>query len=134
MKKMTMANSEFVDLFNGLVAVQGLKGVKFGLLVAKNVRVIQEELDHLENASKPSEEFMELSAKINELMNNKDDEGIKALESDNAKLIQDRKDQLVEIEKLMAEETSMNLFPITESCLPADITGEQIMNIDKIIE
>jgi len=134
MKKMTMANSEFVDLFNGLVAVQGLKGVKFGLLVAKNVRVIQEELDHLENASKPSEEFMELSTKMNELMNNKDDEGIKALESDNAKLIQDRKDQLAEIEKLMVEETSMNLFPIAESCLPEDITGEQIMNIDKIIE
>ena len=134
MKKMTMTNAEFVDLFNGLVSVQGLKGVKFGLLVAKNVRVIQEELDYLENASKPSEEFMELSARMNECMSNKDDEGVKALESDNEKLIQDRKDQLAEIEKLMGEETSMSLFPVTESCLPTDITGEQIMNIDKIIE
>ena len=40
-----MKNSEFVELFNGLAAVQQLKGVKFGLLVSKNVRTIQKELD-----------------------------------------------------------------------------------------
>ena len=73
MKKFTETNGEFVELFKGLTAVQGLKGVKFGLLVAKNVRVIQNELQHLEDASKPTEEFLELSAKINEAMNSKDE-------------------------------------------------------------
>ena len=134
MKKFTETNAEFVELFKGRTAVQSLKGVKFGLLVAKNVRVIQNELQHLEDASKPTEEFLELSAKINEAMNNKDEEAVKALEADNADLIQERKDQLAEIEKLMEEESTLELFPIPEDCIPEDITAEQIMGIDKIIE
>ena len=32
-----MKNGEFVTLFNGLTAVQELKGVKFGLLISKNI-------------------------------------------------------------------------------------------------
>jgi len=134
MKKFTETNGEFVELFKGLTAVQGLKGVKFGLLVAKNVRVIQNELQHLEDASKPTEEFLELSAKINEAMNNKDEEAVKALEADNEGLIQERKDQLSEIDALMGEESTLELFPIAEDCIPQDITAEQIMGIDKIIE
>ena len=89
-----MKNSEFVELFNGLAAVQQLKGVKFGLLVSKNV---------------------------------------KALEKKNAKLIQERKDQLAELEKLMEEEVELELLEIPEDCLPENISGEQIINIDKII-
>ena len=49
-----MKNGEFVELFNGLTAVQQLKGVKFGLLVSKNIRTIQEELKDIEEASKPT--------------------------------------------------------------------------------
>lgn len=134
MKKFTETNAEFVELFKGLTAVQSLKGVKFGLLVAKNVRVIQNELQHLEDASKPTEEFLELSVKINEAMHNKAEEAVKTLEADNADLIQERKDQLAEIEKLMEEESTLELFPIPEDCIPEDITAEQIMGIDKIIE
>ena len=127
MKKFTETNAEFVELFKGLTAVQSLKGVKFGLLVAKNVRVIQNELQHLEDASKPTEEFLELSVKINEAMNNKAEEAVKTLEADNA-------DLMAEIEKLMEEESTLELFPIPEDCIPEDITAEQIMGIDKIIE
>ena len=78
--KVKMKNGEFVELFNGLTAVQQLKGVKFGLLVSKNIRVIQEELKDIEEASKPSEEFLELSQKMQVLMNKKDDEAIAKLE------------------------------------------------------
>ena len=72
-----MKNGEFVELFNGLTAVQQLKGVKFGLLVSKNIRVIQEELKDIEEASKPTEEFLGLSQKMQVLMNQKDDEAIR---------------------------------------------------------
>ena len=129
-----MKNGEFVELFNGLAAVQQLKGVKFGLLVSKNVRIIQEELDYLEEASKPTQEFVDLSVKINQLMNEKKQDEVKALENENATLIQERKDQLAELDKLMQEEVEIKLLPIPENCLPADISGEQIINIDKIIE
>jgi|TARA_Y100000768_G_scaffold246996_1_gene187400 hypothetical protein len=133
MTKMKMKNSEFVELFNGLAAVQQLKGVKFGLLVSKNVRTIQKELDYLEDASKPSDEFVALSVQMNQLMNDKNEKEVKALEKKNAKLIQERKDQLAELEKLMEEEVELELLEIPEDCLPEDISGEQIINIDKII-
>ena len=128
-----MKNSEFVELFNGLAAVQQLKGVKFGLLVSKNVRTIQKELDYLEDASKQSYEFVALSVQMNQLMNDKNEKEVKALEKKNAKLIQERKDQLAELEKLMEEEVELELLEIPEDCLPEDISGEQIINIDKII-
>ena len=132
--KVKMKNGEFVELFNGLTAVQQLKGVKFGLLVSKNIRVIQEELKDIEEASKPSEEFLELSQKMQVLMNKKDDEAIAKLEKENKELVDARKEQLAEIDKLLLEETEIELHGISEDCLPKDITGEQIINIDKIIE
>lgn len=129
-----MKNGEFVELFNGLTAVKNLKGVKFGLLVSKNVRIIQEELKDIEEASKPTEEFLELSHKMQVLMNQKDDEAIAKLEEENKELVEERKAQLSEIDKLLLEETEIELHAIPEDCLPTDITGEQIINIDKIIE
>ncbi len=129
-----MKNGEFVTLFNGLTAVQQLKGVKFGLLVSKNIRVIQEELKDIEEASKPTEEFLELSQKMHVLMNEKNDEAIAKLEEDNKELVDARKEQLEEVDKLLLEETEIELHAIPEDCLPTDITGEQIINIDKIIE
>ena len=132
--KIKMKNGEFLELFNGLTAVQQLKGVKFGLLVSKNLRKLQTELDHLEQASKPAEEFVTLSTQVNQLMNEKKDKEIAKLEKENEKLIKERKEQLVEVEKLMKEEIEVQLHTIPEDCLPTDITGEQIINIDKIIE
>tara|TARA_R100000005_G_C5000619_1_gene207494 strand:- start:156 stop:557 length:402 start_codon:yes stop_codon:yes gene_type:complete len=132
--KVKMKNGEFVELFNGLTAVQQLKGVKFGLLVSKNIRVIQEELKDIEEASKPTDEFLGLSQKMQVLMNQKDDEAIAKLEEENKELVDARKEQLAEVDKLLLEETEIELHGIPEDCLPADITGEQIINIDKIIE
>ena len=129
-----MKNGEFVEIFNGLTAVQKLKGVKFGLLVAKNIRILKTELNDLEEASKPTEEFLELSQKMNQLMNKKDDDAIKALEKENETLVNERKAQLKEVDTLLLEETEIDLISIPESCLPAEISAEQILAIDKVIE
>lgn len=129
-----MKNGEFVELFNGLTSVQKLKGVKLGLLVSKNIRIIQEELKDIEEASKPSDDFLELSQKVQILMNQDKKDEIADLEKENAELVQSRKDQLEEVDKLLLEETEIELHAIPEDCLPTDITGEQIINIDKIIE
>jgi|TARA_R110000803_G_scaffold45482_1_gene95855 hypothetical protein len=132
--KVRMKNGEFVELFNGLTSVQKLKGVKLGLLVSKNIRIIQEELKDIEEASKPSDDFLELSQKVQVLMNQDKKDEIADLEKENAELVQSRKDQLEEVDKLLLEETEIELHAIPEDCLPTDITGEQIINIDKIIE
>ena len=129
-----MKNGEFVELFNGLTSVQKLKGVKFGLLVAKNLRILKEELTDLEEASRPTEEFLELSQKMQELMNQKDDKAIQNLEDENKELVDARKKQLKEVDTLLLEETDINLISIPESCLPEEISAEQILAIDKIIE
>ena len=92
---MKMKNSEFVELFNGLAAVQQLKGVKFGLLVSKNVRTIQKELDYLENASKPSDEFVALSVQMNQLMNDKNEKEVKALENELNEMTNEQKEETV---------------------------------------
>ena len=132
--KVKMKNGEFVELFNGLTSVQKLKGVKFGLLVAKNLRILKEELTDLEEASRPTEEFLELSQKMQELMNQKDDKAIQNLEDENKELVDARKKQLKEVDTLLLEETDINLISIPESCLPEEISAEQILAIDKIIE
>ena len=134
MTKVELKNGEFVELVNGLFSVQSLKGVKFGLLVSKNIRILQEELNHLESAAAPSEEFLALSAQVNALIAEDKKEDIQKLEEENAELVQARKDQLAEVEELLQETTKMNLHIIPEDCLPADISGEQIINIDRIIE
>ena len=82
-------NREIVDLFNGLQSVQDLQGVRFGLLVSKNVRIIQQELSDLEEASKPSDEFVVLSQKVNAL--NDDKEAIQKLEEEHKELIEARR-------------------------------------------
>ena len=132
--KIKMKNGEFLELFNGLTAVQQLKGVKFGLLVSKNLRKLQTELDHLEQASKPAEEFVTLSTQVNQLMNEKKDKEIAKLEKENEKLIKERKEQLVEVEKLMKEEIEVQLHTIPEDCLPTDITGIPVVCDDDDID
>tara|TARA_R110000824_G_scaffold74264_3_gene188981 strand:- start:961 stop:1359 length:399 start_codon:yes stop_codon:yes gene_type:complete len=125
-------NREFVDLINGLFNVQDLQGVRFSLVVSKNIRILQQELTDLESASKPSEEFLELSMKAKAL--GEDDKAIKELEDNNPKLIAERKSQLEEIDKMMEEEIKIKLHGITENILPEGITAAQITGIDKLIK
>ena len=48
MSKQTVTNQELVDLANGLHLVKDLKGVKFALVVAKNMENLQKELKHID--------------------------------------------------------------------------------------
>ena len=74
-------------MINGLFAVQELKGKKFSLTVSKNIVILQKALKELEEAGKPSEEFMKLAKEVNELanLNNEDSKDkIDTLEKENA--------------------------------------------------
>lgn len=135
MKKVKMKNGEFVNLFNGLNEVKSLPGVKFGLLVAKNLRIIETELKDIETFSQPSAEFVELSRKYNELKESgADEKKLNKLEKDNDNIIKARQKQIDEVNSLLSEEVEIQLHSISEEALPESITGQQIINIDKIIE
>jgi hypothetical protein len=127
---------EFVELANGLYKVQELKGKEFGLVVSKNIKTIQSSLKELEDASQPSAEFKKLAIQIQEIVANEGDDSIKikSLEEEHKELIESRKQQIADIQLTLNEEIKLELFPIKENILPEDITGEQILGIDKIIE
>ena len=116
-------NRELVELINGLFNVQELQGVRFGLVVSKNIRILQQELKDLEEASKATPEFISLSQQ----------EAVEQLERDNMELVEGRRTQLEEIDKMMAEECEVRLHEVAEDILPESISAMQITNIDKLI-
>ena len=128
---------ELVNLINGLFAVQTLKGKRFSLIVSKNIAILQKSLKDVEEAGKPSEEFMALATQVNEIAN-KNEEGAKeqidALEKNNQELVDSRRVQMDKVTKIMEEEITVDLNTITEDILPEDVTAQQINKIIKIIE
>ena len=137
MTTINATKGEFVSLINGLFQVQELKGKKFGLVINKNITTLKDELQHLEDLGKPSEEFMELAMKVNEI-SAKDPENSKEeidkLEKENEELVRSRREQLEKVQERMTETMTINLDTISEKFLPEDITARQISNIEKIIK
>jgi len=127
-------NQELVTLLQGLYGVQNLKGIKFALKVARNISVIKQVLEPIEDVAAPSQEFIELSQKVGELEKSKDTKGIKKLEKENKKLVDDRKKQLAELQEIMKEETEIDLVKIEEGLLPEEITAGQINGIETLIK
>lgn len=137
MTTITATKGELVNLINGLFQVQELKGKKFGLAVSKNLKILKDELQDLEDMGKPSEEFMALAAQVNEIANGGAEDSkevIDNLEKENEVLVTARRKQMDKITVLMEEEVSVSLNTLTESILPEDISAAQINNIIKIIE
>jgi hypothetical protein len=136
MTTINATKGEFVNLINGLFQVQELKGKKFGLAISKNIVTLKKELQHLEDLGKPSEEFMELAMKVNEI-SQKDPENSKVeidkLEKENEELVKLRREQMDNVSELMKDEMSIELKTISEKILPEEITAKQINSIEKII-
>jgi hypothetical protein len=89
MKTINATKGELVNIINGLFAVQELKGKTFSLTVSKNISILRDTLKDVEEAGKPSPEFLEIAQKVNEIANeNKEDakEQIDKIEEDNKEL------------------------------------------------
>tara|TARA_Y100001938_G_C8099836_1_gene440833 strand:+ start:6367 stop:6780 length:414 start_codon:yes stop_codon:yes gene_type:complete len=137
MTTINATKGEFVNLINGLFQVQELKGKKFGLIVNKNITILREELKHLEEFGKPSEEFMKLAMEVNKISNENPEnakEKIDKLEKENEELVAARRKQMEDVTEKMKEEMTIKLNTISESNLPNDISAQQISNIEKIIK
>ena len=128
---------EFVNIINGLFSVQELKGKEFSLTVSKNIVILQKSLKELEEAGKPSEEFMKLASEVNQLANlNTEDskEKINKLEEENKELVEARRTQMDKVKEMMEEEIEVKLNILKEDILPEEITAKQINNLIKIIK
>ena len=137
MTTINATKGEFVNLINGLFQVQELKGKKFGLVVSKNITILREELKHLEDLGKPSEEFMKLAMEVNQISNEDPDNAktkIDKLEKENETLVKARREQMDKVTEKMKDELTVKLNTISETLLPEDITAHQINNIKKIIK
>ena len=137
MKTITGTKQEFITIINGLFSVQELKGKEFSLVVSKNIKILREALKDLEEAGKPSEEFMQLATRVNAIAEaNKEGakEEIEQIEKDNQELVDSRRAQMDALTESMKEEITIDLNIISEDLLPEDITAKQINMIIKITE
>ena len=137
MKKINATKQEFVDLINGLFQVQELKGKKFSLLVSKNLNILQKNLEDVQKAGTPSEEFLELAQKVNMIASGKapdSQEQIDKLEAENKELVEARKEQMAKVAEMLKEEIELELNMLPEDTLPEDVTAKQINSIINIIE
>ena len=137
MKTINATKGEFVNLINGLYQVQEIKGKTFSLNVSKNISILHEKLKDVEEAGTPTEEFLALAKKVNEIAGKGEEdakEQIDKLEEENKELVDSRRDQLDKVSEMMKKEIKIKLNILTEDSLPEDITAKQINNIVKIIE
>jgi len=154
-----MKNKELFDLLQGLRNVGTYGGVKFAYAVAKNMAKVLEECKLLEESAKPSDEHQAYDTERMALIDicavkengqcvikngqyvidpafkaqfNKESDD---LQTKHATAINARKVQLVEFDKLLAEEASdLKLMKIKYEVLPESITAEHISGIMPIIE
>jgi hypothetical protein len=131
---MTLTNKQFLDIFHTLQETRFTKGVRYALVVIKNSEVISAHLKELDEAAKPSEAFVELSIKAQELIKSEKFDELAELEKENATVIQERKEQMDKVNAKMQEEATLELKLIPESILPDDITADQIEKLIPIIQ
>jgi len=132
--KIEGTNREFLDLFRGLESVKSLSGARFAVIVGKNMKELRYKLQPIEQAAAPTFEFQEISVKMQELVESKDEEAIKSLEEQNESLIDERKAQLQAVEDMLDESTEVYLHKIKESQLPDTITAEHVERLLQIID
>ena len=133
-KKVTLANKQILEIFQGLHAVSSIKGSRFAVLVAKNMKEMRKVLDPIDVQALPSQEFQELSVEMNKLIEAEDGEAIEKLEAENTELIEARKKQLEAVNEELDKDSDIYIYKIKEEQLPEEITGEQLQRLLEILE
>lgn len=129
----TGTKREFLNIFQVFNETKDVKNVKYATINVINSKVIREQLDELEAMATPSQEFIDLSIKAQELIKNEDEAGLKRLEEENTSLVEARKTQLAEVQAKLDEEVTLELKMINEKILPEDLSAEQLEMISKLI-
>lgn len=128
-----MKVADAIELYKGLNAVKKHKGARFAIVTARNAKELEQVLRKYEDLAKPSDAFLEVSAKAHQFAEAEDEEGIKNLEAENSALIEERKAQLEAVEAAMEDIVAINLQTIREDQLPEDITPEEVVPLLSIL-
>ena len=94
MKTIKVKKRELVTILKGLLEVQDLPGVEFGMAVAQNLKLLQDKLQDIEDMGQVSPKFLAVAKEIAELTNDGDKEKMeeaKKLEEANLDLLEERK-------------------------------------------
>lgn len=137
MKTIKMSKNEAAALYNGLVEVKDLKSKSFALKAARSMSTIREALKDIEDLGKPSEEFLALSMKVQEIIKEDPENGqekIQELENENKELVDKRKAQLDTVNAKLLEDVELELDTFSEDVLPNEISADQINKLIKIID
>lgn len=147
-----MKNKDIFDLLENLDKVKTLQGVEFALLIARNIRLLKQEAEILEQANQVADGFMEFENQRIEICKkhaNKDelgfcimdkdkrftfsDEGRKSfdeemipLQEKYANIIKKQEELNEEYLKLLEKDSILELNKIDIKDLPKDISAEQL--------
>lgn len=152
-----MKNSELFGLYDWLEAVSNIGWARFAYWVAKNKKIILNELKTIESANEPTEEYKNFEKERIELcekMANKDENwevkiigksydisDFDGFNSELQKLREKHKNALDEMQKkneeyqkLLDQESVIELFTIRHEVIPECITAKQLDPIMAVIE
>jgi antirestriction protein len=135
----------------------GLKGVKFAYILSKNKAVIEPELNAVREASKVADNFNEFEKErieLNEKYAVKDKDGKPVIKEENYQIsdkvafdkelnklkekhkeaIEERENQVKEVDELQKEEIELELREIPLDIVPQDITVSQMDSLSLLIK
>lgn len=151
-----MTNNELIELYSNLSALTSLKGAKFNYAVAKNISLLKPEVEAIRSSVKHTELFeayekerialCEKHAKKDENKNpikesNNyviDDlkafsEALKSLQEVHKEAMTEQEKQLADLETLLKAENTIELYKISLSDVPDEITTVQMNALYPII-
>ena len=103
-------------------------------IVSKNINKLHDHLQNVEKLGQPSEEFVKFAAEIRAAQDANDTEAVKEMETRNASLIAERKNQIEDVQKLLKESAEpIKLNSLPKDLIPNEVTARQINNLEKII-
>lgn len=152
-----MKNSELFGLYEWLEAVSYIWWVRFAYWVAKNKKMILNELKTIESANEPTEDYKNFEKERIELCEkfaNKDENWqakiigksydipellefnieLKKLREKHKNALDEMQKKNEEYEKLLDQESDLELFTIRHEVIPECITAKQLDPIMAVIE
>jgi len=151
-----MKNKDLLSLYETLKQLD-LIGVRFNYAVARNIAKLKPEIESLFKAQEKTKEFSDFDLKRVEIakkyskkdekgdpviVDNKydidDQEGLQkefdTLKSENTKVIEEREKQLEVFNELLEQENDIELYTISSSEIPQEISTKQLSGILSIVK
>lgn len=154
-----MKNGEIFKLSQGIANVGKLKGIKFAYGIAKNKKIIDSEVESMQASVTATEAFLAFEKLRLELCKEyaeKDEKGkfkeikgeyvipadkreefeirLNAYREQHKEAIDEREKQITDFREFEKAESTVEFYKIKLSDVPEDISAEELVGIDELIE